>query len=174
MKIKRLLKSKRGEGVFGMSFSMIFSIILIIFFIMAAFMAIRFFMNFQKKSQVGFFLDDLQNSIDKAWQGQESSFNFEKALPSGIDYVCFINLTEPVIGADPVEEEVIIGAKGTLTDTESNEAFEAETDNFGDFWFRGLKDDRTFSLKLEKDGKSITIDAISTDDDRNLGDIPFE
>jgi hypothetical protein len=45
---------------------------------------------------------------------------------------------------------------------------------FGDFWFRGLKDNRTFTLKLEKDGKSIFIDSICTDDDRNLGDIPFE
>ncbi len=74
---------------------------------------------------------------------------------------------------DPVEKEVVIGAVCTLTDNESKETFKVETDNFGDFWFRDLKDDRTFSLKLEKDGKSVSIVSIRTDDDRNLGDIPL-
>ncbi len=75
---------------------------------------------------------------------------------------------------DPIEKEVIIGAKCTLTDDESKEAFTAETDNFGDFWFRGLKDDRNFTLAFEKDGKSKTVDGIATDIDLCLGDIPME
>jgi hypothetical protein len=73
---------------------------------------------------------------------------------------------------DPVEKEVVIGAVCTLMDNESKETFKVKTDNFGDFWFRGLKDDRTFSLRLEKDGKSASIDFIRTDDDRNLGGFP--
>jgi len=46
----------------------------------------------------------------------------------------------------------------------------AKTDGFGDFWFEGLKVG-TFSLKIESDGKSKTIDSISTKKDVNLGDI---
>jgi len=75
---------------------------------------------------------------------------------------------------DPVEKEVIIGARCTLKDDESGEAFDAETDNFGDFWFRGLKDDRTFTLTLEKDGKNHTVSNIVTDKDLSLGDIPMK
>ena len=74
---------------------------------------------------------------------------------------------------DPVEKEVIIGARCTLKDAESGESFAAETDAFGDFWFRGLKDDRTFTLTLEKDGKTKTVDKIVTDKDLSLGDIPM-
>ncbi len=73
---------------------------------------------------------------------------------------------------DPVEKEVIIGATCTLTDAETGETFMVETDNFGDFWFRDLKDDRTFSLKLENDGKTKDIADIRTEKDVNLGDIP--
>ena len=74
---------------------------------------------------------------------------------------------------DPIVKEVVIGAKCTLTDTESAASFTVETSNWGDFCFRGLNDNRTFSLKLEKDGKSVTFDSISTEKDVNLGDIPL-
>ncbi len=74
---------------------------------------------------------------------------------------------------DPIEKEVIIGATCTLTDKVSRETYRVETDGFGDFWFEGLPDGRTFSLKLEKDGKSRSIDAIDAAKDVNLGDIPM-
>jgi tetrathionate reductase subunit B len=91
--------------------------------------------------------------------------------------VHYINLPKKWVAGtlyDPVKKEVVIGAACILTDNESNETFNVKTDNFGDFWFRGLKDDRTFSLRLEKDGKSVSIDSIRTDDDRNLGDVPLK
>lgn len=90
--------------------------------------------------------------------------------------VYYKHLPKKFIGGtlyDPVEKEVIIGANCTLTDTESKETFKATTDNFGDFWFHGLKDDRTYSLVMEKDGKKKTIDNILTDKDLSLGDIPI-
>jgi hypothetical protein len=49
-----------------------------------------------------------------------------------------------------------------------------KTDNFGDFWFRGLMDDRTFTLVLKKDEKEKAIEGIVTDRDLSLGDIPME
>ncbi len=73
---------------------------------------------------------------------------------------------------DPVEKEVIIGATCTLKDAESGETFTVQTDNFGDFWFNDLADDRTFSLTFEKGGLSKTVDNISSEKDLCLGDIP--
>jgi tetrathionate reductase subunit B len=74
---------------------------------------------------------------------------------------------------DPEQKEVIIGAHCTSKD-DSGDSFTAETDNFGDFWFRGLADDRSFTLTLEKDGKRLVIDDIVTRKDLSLGDIPPE
>ena len=90
--------------------------------------------------------------------------------------VYYLNLPKKWIAGtlyDPKEEEVVIGAKGTLTDKETGKTFTAETDNFGDFWFRGLGDNRSYSLTLEKDGKQKIFDLITTETDVNLGDIPL-
>jgi tetrathionate reductase subunit B len=90
--------------------------------------------------------------------------------------VYYLNLPKKFIGGtlyDAVKEEVVIGANLTLKDAQSGETFTATTDGYGDFWFNGLKDNRTFSLKMEKDGTTKTIDAISTEKDVNLGDIPL-
>ena len=75
---------------------------------------------------------------------------------------------------DPKEMEVIIDAAVTLKDDESGETFTITTDHYGDFWFNGLKNDRTFTLTLAKDGKSKTIEGVSTSIDINVGDIPME
>ncbi len=74
---------------------------------------------------------------------------------------------------EPNIKEVIIGATCTLKDTQSGEVFKETTNNFGDFWLKNLKDDRTYTLTLEKDGYRTTIDGITTDIDRGLGDIPM-
>jgi hypothetical protein len=74
---------------------------------------------------------------------------------------------------DPVEKEVIIGAKCTLADDATGERFTAETDAFGDFWIRGLADDRTFTLTIRKGRKTHRIEGVRTDIDRSLGDIPM-
>jgi tetrathionate reductase subunit B len=90
--------------------------------------------------------------------------------------VHYLHIPKKFIGGtvyDPAAEEVIIGATCTLTDSQSGETVTVTTDGYGDFWFNGLKDDRVFSLKMEKDGKVKSIDAISTAKDVNLGDIPL-
>jgi len=112
--------------------------------------------------------EDLKEYID----GSEL-LNPEAGTKSRVHYR---NLPKKFVGGtlyDPDEKEVIIGASCVLKDDESGEAFNAETDNFGDFWFRGLKDDRTFTLTMEKDGNSKTIEGISTEIDLSLGDIPM-
>ena len=90
--------------------------------------------------------------------------------------VFYLNLPKKFVAGtlyDPVEKEVVIDAKCTLMDSESRETFTVVTDHFGDFWFRGLKNDRTFSLTVEKEGMAKKIEGISTEKDVNLGDIPL-
>lgn len=90
--------------------------------------------------------------------------------------VYYLNMPKKFVGGtlyDPVEEEVIIGATCTLKDIQNGDTFKTETDGYGDFWFKELKDDRTFTLTLKKDKKRITIDSINTAKDVNLGDIPM-
>ncbi len=90
--------------------------------------------------------------------------------------VYYKNLPKKFVGGtvyDPVEKEVIIGATCSLKDDDSGEIFTATTDNFGDFWFRKLADDRKFTLTIDKDGKQKIVDGIVTDKDLSLGDIPM-
>lgn len=70
---------------------------------------------------------------------------------------------------DPGTKEVVIGATCALSGDGTGTA---KTDNFGDFWFEGLKVG-TYSLKIEAAGKTKTIANISTKDDVGLGDIPL-
>lgn len=91
--------------------------------------------------------------------------------------VYYLNLPKKWVAGtiyDPVEKEVIIGADCTLIDNESGEEFNVTTDFFGDFWIRGLKDNRRFSLRIVKNSKTKVFDEISTEKDVNLGDIPLE
>ena len=108
----------------------------------------------------------------KAWMDNA------KVLHPGTDTqprVYYHNIPKKFVGGtvyDPKAKEVIIGAACTLDESGSGETLTTTTDEFGDFWFEGLETG-TFSLKIESDGKSKTIDAIVTEKDVNLGDIPF-
>lgn len=71
---------------------------------------------------------------------------------------------------DPVEEEVVIGATVSVS---GDSTATATTDEFGDFWLEGLPVG-TFNVKIEAAGFTTKdIDAISTEKDVNLGDIPL-
>jgi len=70
---------------------------------------------------------------------------------------------------DPATKEVLIGATCTLS---GDSTASIKTDDFGDFWFEGLKVGK-YSLKIDGGGKTKTIDSISTDKDVALGDIPI-
>ena len=90
--------------------------------------------------------------------------------------VYYLNLPKRFVAGtvyDPVEKEVVIGATCTLTDAASGKKSVARTDNFGDFWFEQLEIGK-YSLTIEKDGRKKSFDAIDTNEDVNLGDIPLE
>ncbi len=70
---------------------------------------------------------------------------------------------------DPVKKEIIEGATCTLTGEGVN--LTTKTDGFGDFWFDGLAVGK-YSLKIEGDGKTKTID-VQTQKDVSLGDVPI-
>lgn len=81
--------------------------------------------------------------------------------------VKYIGLPRPFIAGEvysPREDICIEGARATLTDLSTGESTITQTDNYGDFWLKGLNTS-TYSLKIEKEGyypkeiKSIRPDA---------------
>ena len=69
---------------------------------------------------------------------------------------------------DPVSKNVVVGAKCTLTGDKGT--YSETTDGFGDFWFEDIEA-ADFTLKIEKDGKTKTIEVSTVDKDRGLGDV---
>jgi len=116
------LESKNSQGIFGLSFGMIWSIILIVFFIISAFIGIRAFLNFQKNATIGLFMDGLQSRINEAWNSQSiQNFRYNSTLPGGVEYVCFINLsaTTPK-NASNIEKSIFEDITGGAVDYSKN------------------------------------------------------
>jgi len=86
-----------------------------------------------------------------------------------------LELLKPFItGAvyDPEADECIEGAKVTLIEKNKGEIKETTTDIFGDFQFKALDPDKTYTIKIEKDTYyPIEIKDIQLKKDINLGDI---
>ena len=78
---------------------MLFSVILIAVFIVVAFMVIKHFLNIGDCAKLAIFLDDFQSEITKTWNANSGTFPFEKALPGGIEYVCFADFSESIRGS---------------------------------------------------------------------------
>ncbi len=72
---------------------------------------------------------------------------------------------------DPEADECLEGATVTLKDGKGKKVASIKTDNFGDFWFEGLKVG-SYVLAIEKAGYlPQKMEAISTEKDINVGDI---
>jgi len=95
-------------------------------------------------------------------------------IPGGKIY--YKNIPGEFVGGtvyDPVEKEVIIGAKCTLTGADS--MLETETDSYGDFWFKNLPKGAQYSLSISAEGfRTRVFENISTEKSVNLDDIPLE
>lgn len=98
----------------------------------------------------------------------------EKATRRGNVY--YLNIPGRFIAGtvyDPIEEEVVIGAKCTLRGAQGGGA--VQTDDFGDFWFENLPEDARYTLDISAEGfKSLHFEGLSTEKDINLGDLPME
>jgi tetrathionate reductase subunit B len=93
----------------------------------------------------------------------------------GSGRVWYLNLPRKFVAGtvyEPSDKEVVIDATCTLKDADGA-THTVKTDSFGDFWFNGLPNGHTYSLKIEKGKASKTVDNISTAKDVNLGDIPM-
>lgn len=111
--------------------------------------------------------------------GEEADFSAEIANAETLNpeyelktRVYYISLPKRFIAGtvyDPSAKEVVIGATCTLSGDSTDTA---TTDEFGDFWFEGLKVG-IFSLKIEGAGKTKIIDNINTEKDVSLGEIPI-
>jgi tetrathionate reductase subunit B len=72
---------------------------------------------------------------------------------------------------DPSQDECIEGASATLTNRRDGTTYTTSTDEFGDFWFEGLKAG-DYSLSIEMEGYDPhRMESLSVDEDVNLGDI---
>lgn len=95
-------------------------------------------------------------------------------IPGGKIY--YKNIPGEFIGGtvyDPVEKEVVIGARCTLSGGERD--METLTDSYGDFWFRDLPKGGEYELKISAGGfKDKHITGIKTEKSVNLDDIPLE
>jgi len=97
-------RGKRAQQIFGMSFGMIFSIMLIVFFIVIAIVVVNYFLDMKKCTQIGLFIDDFENDVERAKNSEKASFEFSGNLPSGLEYVCFVNLSESLDSRAVAEE----------------------------------------------------------------------
>ena len=95
-------------------------------------------------------------------------------IPGG--KIWYKNIPGEFIGGtvyDPVEKEVVIGAKCVLTG--EGKTLEAETDSYGDFWFRDLPAGGRYDLCISAAGYAEKrFSGISTEKSVNLDDIPLE
>src|SRR5512136_2298211 len=72
---------------------------------------------------------------------------------------------------DPEADECLMGATVTLKDAKGKNVAAVKTDNFGDFWFEGLKIGN-YSVSIEKAGYlPREMKSISTEKDINIGDL---
>ena len=97
----------RKKGQLEVSFGIVFSIILIIVFVaFAVFVAVKIFLP-AKCVTTGLFKTDLQESVDRAWNSEQSSFEIELSLPGEVKKICFIDFNKTHKGAFREEYEAI-------------------------------------------------------------------
>ena len=90
------MRCKKAQQGVGMGFGIIFAIFLIIVFFIVAFIAINSFLEIGDSASVGMFYDELQDVVNDAIRSQSIEKTFKVNLPSGIDTVCFANLTAAI------------------------------------------------------------------------------
>lgn len=79
------------RGALEISFGMIFSIILIIVFLSFAFYGIKKLISVQETAMVYQFKEDLQNDINKIWNGPQGQQPVKYKLPNKIEGICIEN-----------------------------------------------------------------------------------
>ncbi len=72
---------------------------------------------------------------------------------------------------DVVVDEVISGVSITSHDLFENGSVTVLSDEFGDFWIRGMEKDRKYRVEIKKEGYEDFLAIVTTDDDQDLGTV---
>ena len=84
------------------------------------------------------------------------------------------NLPKPWIAGtiiDAESDEVISAATITSMDLFQDGSVTVHSDEFGDFWIKGLEKDRKYKIEVKKDGYEKFLAVVTTDSDQDLGDV---
>lgn len=148
-------KTKRGQTVFGLSYGVIFSIIIIVFIVAVAFFAIKHFLGLNRCTQIGFFYDNLEDEVQRAWTSGRYGDVYVGKLPksgifkSEIDKVCFGRLSlPPSEGFANIHEEL----SDYVVDLNSHNVFLYPTENAcdGELFAYNLKCGQSDCLTTEQ------------------------
>lgn len=94
------------KGQIDLSFGMIFSIIVIIATIAVAFYFIQKFVSSGECTSMGLMREDLQDTIDKVWASPFGTETFIGKPGSGIEKICFGNMSKVALKYSLVKEEL--------------------------------------------------------------------
>jgi hypothetical protein len=100
------MQAKKGQV--EMSFGMIFSIILIIAVIGIGFYVIRYFMSLSTCTSTGLFYTSLEKEVNQAWGASASKSIFFGTVPGTVKYVCFGNLSAPIVAGNSDKQQALI------------------------------------------------------------------
>ena len=62
----------------------------------------------------------------------------------------------------------------TSTDLFDNGSATVATDEFGDFWIKGLAKDRKYRVEMKKDGYEDVLAIVTTDGDQDVGTVALK
>ena len=72
---------------------------------------------------------------------------------------------------DPDRDEVIIGAQVTAVDVSASDSVSVQSDEFGEFWIRGLASERTYRLEISHPGYQPFGTEVTTAGDQDMGEV---
>jgi tetrathionate reductase subunit B len=115
------------------------------------------------------------NESYSARQG-ESSQQIESYHPEYLakPRVHWSNLPKPWISGkviDAANDEVVDAVEITSLDLFDDSSLTVLSDAFGDFWIKGLQEDRKYKLEIRKEGYQGYSTVVTTDREQDLGDI---
>lgn len=109
-------------------------------------------------------------------------FGAEDRKPDGLDVyhpeyqteprVYWKGLPKPWIAGTVIDEasdEVVSGVSVTSVDLFENGSVTVQSDEFGDFWLRGMEKDRKYRVEISKDGYENILAIVTTDGDQDMG-----
>ena len=75
---------------------------------------------------------------------------------------------------DAARDEVVPGATITSVDLFEDKSASVRSDEFGDFWIRGVEQDRKYKVEIKGEGYEDFVAIVTTNGDQDLGDVRLE